>query len=257
MPERRPSIADVERALATLGLDVDVPDGSPFAGRVASRLVADRAAAASPPLPRRALWTPRTRLVLATLAVLAVLAVAATARLVIGAVEIRVVPTPSSSPPTATGAPLVPGDLGAQVALADLDEAVGFHVWIPAGRPPDAAYVSASRDGTALLAWRPDDRSPALPGTPWGLILVELPEPADELLVKEVNAFEDTDEITLDGDRAFWIHAPHDLLVITDAGDTRFHVDGNVLVWERDGVTFRLETPLGLEAARAVAGSIS
>jgi hypothetical protein len=130
-------------------------------------------------------------------------------------------------------------------------------VAIPEGRPPDAAYVSTSRTGAAILAWRPDDRSPRLPGTPWGLILVELPEPSDELLVKEVNAFDDTDEITLDGDRAFWIHAPHDLLVITDEGDTRFHVDGNVLVWERDGITFRLETPLGLEAARAVAVSVS
>jgi hypothetical protein len=257
MPERRPSNADVERALATLAHDVDTPAAPLFGDRVTSRLLADRAAAVSPPLPRRALWTPRTRLVLATLAVLALLALAATTRLVIGAVEIRVVPTPSSSPSTATGAPLVPGDLGAQIALTDLDEAVGFHVAIPEGRPPDAAYVSTSRNGAAILAWRPDDRSPRLPGTPWGLILVELPEPSDELLVKEVNAFDDTDEITLDGDRAFWIHAPHDLLVITDAGDTRFHIDGNVLVWERDGITFRLETPLGLEAARAVAVSVS
>src|SRR5829696_6088015 len=107
MPERRPSIADVERALATLAPDVDAPSASLLADRVASRLLADRVAAVSPPLPRRALWTPRTRLVLASLALLALLALAATARLVIGAVEVRVVPTPSSSPSTATGAPLV------------------------------------------------------------------------------------------------------------------------------------------------------
>jgi hypothetical protein len=195
--------------------------------------------------------------VIATLLVLAILAIAAGARFVIGAVEIRVVPTatPTTSA-TPTAPPFDPAELGAPVPLAALDERAGFDVEIPVGRAPDAAYVSSAGDGAVVLAWTPDDRSPALPGTPWGLVLVEIPEPSDELLVKSVSGFEDTDEITLDGERAYWIHAPHELLVVTQDGDERFHVEGNVLVWERDGVTYRLETPLGLEDARAIAGSM-
>ena len=256
MPEPRRSIADLETALAALALDLEVPAAPALSERVASRLLAERAAAVSRPLPRRALWTPRTRLVLATLLVLAILAIAAGARFVIGAVEIRVVPTATPTPATPASPPFDPAELGAPVPLAALDDRAGFDVEIPVGRAPDVAYVSSAGDGAVVLAWTPDDRSPALPGTPWGLVLVEIPEPSDELLVKSVSAFEDTDEITLDGERASWIHAPHALLVVTQEGDERFHVEGNVLVWERDGVTYRLETPLGLEDARAIAGSM-
>src|SRR4051794_6818073 len=258
MTERQPSIAEIHTALSALRRDIDLPEAPALAGRVVSRLSADRAAStARRPLPGRALWTPRTRVVLATLAILALLTLAATARLVVGAVEVRVVPiqpTTSRSPSTA---PLDPDVLGAPVAHGDLADAAGFDVAIPAGRPPGAAYVSASPDGAAIMAWFPDERSPSLAETPWGLVLIEIPGPSDELLVKQVSAFEDTDEITLDGDRAFWIHAPHELVVVTDDAEERFHVEGNVLVWEHGGITYRLETPLGLEAARRLAGSIT
>ena len=44
--------------------------------------------------------------------------------------------------------------------------------------------------------------------------------------------------------------------MVTDHGDERFRVEGNVLIWEEDGVTFRLETSLPLDEALAVAGSL-
>lgn len=254
MRDPNASPTELEAVLARLAGEIDVPVAHPLGDRVVSRLLADRASATSRPLPRRALWTPRTRLVLATVLVLALLAIAAGARFVIGAVEIRVVP--NGEPATTSSPPIDPAQLGRPVELARLDAVAGFHVAIPAGPPPDVAYVSASGDRAVVLAWLPDDRSPALPGTPWGLVVVEIPGPSDELLVKQVSAFEDTDEIAFAGGRAFWIHAPHDLLVVTGGGDERFRVEGNVLVWERDGVTYRLETPLELEDARGIARSI-
>jgi len=198
------------------------------------------------------LWTRRKRLVLAVVALFALLAVAAGARFAIGAIAVRVVP---SSMPSAR--PLDPAQLGRPAAVSQVAASVGFDVALPAGRTPDAAYVSRSGDDAAIFAWKPDGRSPALPGTPWGLVLIELTSAPGEELVKVVSGFQDTGEIALDGHRAFWIHRPHELLVITDEGDERFLVEGNVLIWERAGVTYRLETPLALEDAIAIARTIA
>jgi hypothetical protein len=240
----------VERALSELAAEVRLPTTPDVAGGVTSRLLAQRAEGVRPPLPGRALWTPRTRLVAATLVVLALLAVAAGVRYAIGAAEIRVVPEAAPS-----GPPVAPSSLGDPVPLAAVEEAVGFDVAIPAGRAPDAAYVSDALDRAAILAWRADERSPELPGTPWGLVVVELARGDDEVLVKEVQAFDDTEEVELDGEPAFWIDAPHELLVVTEDGAERFRVDGNVLIWEAGGITYRLETPLGLAEALEVAAS--
>jgi hypothetical protein len=250
MPER-PTIAELEMALRALGPELEVPPTPSLAPAVASRLLADRAAGGRSAFPRRALWTRRTKLVVAVVATLALLAVAAGARFVIGAAEVRVQPGVSSS-----GPPLAPPELGDQVALDELSMAVGFAIELPAGRAPDAAYAVDAGTGAALLAWKADDRSPRLPGTPWGLVLMEIAGTEQEILVKTVNAFEDTDEVRLDGAPAYWIHAPHELEVITDSGEERFHIEGNVLIWERGGITYRLETPLDLAATKEIAGSI-
>jgi hypothetical protein len=195
----------------------------------------------------------RRRTVVAAVALLALGALAAGARLVVGAVEIRVQPGMRPS-----GPPLAPGSaLGAPVALNDAAAATGFALALPAGAPPDRTYVYDGELGAtgALLAWDAADRYPPLPGTPWGLVLMEIS--ADrEAVVKTVNAFEDTRRLTFDGARAFWIDAPHELTVITAAGDRSFAVGGNVLIWKRGDITFRMETALPLPAALARARPI-
>ncbi|HYF12560.1 MAG TPA: hypothetical protein VEC09_09675 [Actinomycetota bacterium] len=249
MAER--SAPAIERALASVAADVDVPAAPALAVSVVSRLLVDRAAETRPVLPRRALWSPRTRLIAATVAVVALLAIAAGARYAIGVAEIRIEPERAPS-----GPPITPASLGEPTPLAELEDAVGFAIHVPARRPPDAAWASTAGGGTAILAWRADARWPRLHGTPWGLLLVEVADGDDEILVKRVSAFDDTDEIVLDGGRAFWIHAPHELLVVTDHGDERFLIEGNVLIWERGDVTYRLETSLPLAEALAVAGRL-
>ena len=247
MPDPRDELIG---ALVEAGRRLELPVTPSLAPAVTSRLLADRAAGSRPLLARRFTWTPRQAVLVATLLVIALLAIAAGARFAIGAAEIRVQPGPVAGPP------LEPASLGDPEALEGIEGAVGFDLAVPDGRPPDVAYVSEADEGTtAVLAWRADERSPRLPGTPWGLILLETAV-QDDILVKRVNAFEDTDEITLDGRRAFWVHAPHELLVITEDGDERFLVRGNVLIWEVEGVTYRLETPLGLEEALALARSV-
>ena len=115
-------------------------------------------------------------------------------------------------------------------------------------------FVAAGGNG-ALLAWDASERYPSLPGTPWGLILVELRTDRGTL-VKDVGGFDDIAEVRVNGRPSFWIDDPHELHVIARDGTETFRVDGNVLIWSRGDVTYRLETSLGLPQAIALAESV-
>ena len=78
------------------------------------------------------------------------------------------------------------------------------------------------------------------------------------------NGAEEThlEAVTVSGKPGFWISgAPHTyFFVCYDAGECRqerYRLNGNVLIWEQDGVTLRLESLLPREDALAVAESIS
>lgn len=252
MGERRPTDEMLGRALGAVGRDLAYPPSPSIATNVVARLETQRAARRRPRFPTMALWSRRRTLVAVAVGILAVLTLAFAARLVLGAAEIRV--RPGSSP---TGPALGPGALGAPVPLDAVDEAVGFHVRTPAGPKPDAAYVFATGDGGsgALLAWDVSDRLRRLSETPWGLVLVQVL--GDEgVLVKDVGRFEDARGVGVDGRRALWIDAPHELRVITDAGVETFRIEGRVLIWAEGGVTYRLETTLGLADAVALAETV-
>ena len=216
-----------------------------------ARLEAERERRTRPRFPTVALWSRRRLLAVVAVGVIGLLALAFAARLVIGAAEIRVQPgvTPS-------GPPLGPDVLGDPFPIERVEREVGFAVRVPAGPLPDEAYVfvAAGGDG-ALLAWDASDRYPSLPGTPWGLVLVEL-RTDEGTLVKDVGGFDDIQQARVDGRTAFWLEAPHQLHVLTDEGSETYRVDGNVLIWTRGDVTYRLETSLGLPQAIALAESL-
>jgi hypothetical protein len=197
------------------------------------------------------LWSRRRLLAVVAVGIIGLLALAFAARLVIGAAEIRVQPgvTPS-------GPPLGPGALGDPVTVERAERAVRFVLGVPAGPPPDEAYVFVAAGGNgALLAWEASDRYPSLPGTPWGLVLIEL-RTDEGILVKDVGGSDDIQQVRVDGRTAFWIEAPHQLHVITDEGSETFGVDGNVLIWTAGAITYRLETSLELPEAIALAESV-
>jgi hypothetical protein len=253
MSETQVSDEALGRALASLGRDVAFPPTPATASEVVERLRAGRAARSRPPFPALALWSRRRVLALVAVGILAVLALAFAARLVLGAAEIRVQPgvTPS-------GPPLGPAGLGTPVPVGELEDAVGFEVRLPLGPLPDEAYVftAGSGNGAALLAWDAGERYPHLPGTPWGLILMQV-EGEETALAKNVGDAEDARAVEVGGRRSIWIDAPHELLVITDEGAQRFLVEGNVLIWVDAGITYRLETTLALPAAIALAESLT
>lgn len=248
-------VHELEGALRALGSRVAVPPTPSIAPAVVVRLETERRRRARPPFPGFALWS-RRRVVLATaIAVLALLALAAVTRFSIGAVQIRVQPTPpaTSSPPP----PFDLGVLGPPLAPSEAAARMRFPVHLPAGARPDAAFVVEGPTGAHSVAfvWAPTATSPRIEGTPWGTVLLEI-SGDDELVLKTVNRFEDIVTATVDGRRAAWIPGPHELELQTAAGSHTFSVGGNTLIWERGGITYRLETAFGFDEAIAVARSI-
>jgi hypothetical protein len=231
-------------------LDVSFPETPPLA--VGDEIRRWEAATASP--PRVTLLPRRRALVLVAAGVLLLLAATAVAvRLGIGAFSIRIGPPVTESP----GLP-ESGSLGEPVSLDDARRAAGFTVRVPPSLgPPDGAFLAKTLiEGRPLvaLAWRPSDRLPVIHGTDWGAILVQTAAPA-AVAVKEAGAAQ-VSFTRVAGHEAVWISGPHDLVLRAPGGGVRLEVSGNVLIWERDGISLRLETALGRSAAISVAESV-
>jgi hypothetical protein len=254
MDERPMHDEQLAAALASLGAELAYPSTPSLRNAVVARLEIERAAGARPLLARRALWSRRRVLVLATVGLLAALALAAAARLAIGAIEIRVQPGP---PPSASLQPVEPGELGEPVSAREAFALAGFEPSLPSGPAPDEAYVIDGPFGEPglLFAWRPSAIYPAVPGTDWGLVLMAF-RGDGETVVKTVERFEDLHDASVDGAPASWIPVEHTLQIETEHGSRTFSVYGNVLIWEAGDLTYRLETSLDRASALAVARSI-
>jgi hypothetical protein len=248
------SLALLER-LRDLAPEIDVPAAPPIAPAVIARLETERAVRPRPPFPSLALWPRRRLLALATIAVAALLALAAAARLSIGAIQVRVQPTRSSnvSPPP----PINPAGFGEPVAPADAQQRVGFSIGLPPGPAPDRAFVFRTPFGRngLIFAWAPSPSYRAIPGLPWGLMLMELTG-NDEIFTKTIGSYQALRSVRVGGASGWWITKPHELTVETDTTTRTFLVNGNVLIWQVGNVTYRLETTLGLSPALRLAESI-
>jgi len=255
MGERPMTTEQVAMGLTVLSSELAYPATPSMRNAVTARLENERATGARPAFPRRALWSRRRVLVLATIGLLAALALAAAARFAIGAIEIRVQPgvTPSASLP-----PVEPDALGDPVPAGEAFALAGFEPSLPSGPAPDEVYVvdTLFGDPGLLMAWRPSATYPALPGTDWGLVLMAF-QGDEETVVKTVQAFEDVHEASVNGASASWIPVPHVLEIETERGSRTFSVRGNVLIWEVDGITYRLETSLDRASALEIARSIA
>lgn len=250
MPEATDAL---ETALRSLGTRVEFPDTPPIATTVGARLRADAVRAHRPPFAGAALWSRRRLILAIALGMLLLGGAAVAARLVIGSVEVRVVPTLTPS-----AAPEAPVGFGEEVSLRDAVARTGIRPgWPPSFGQPDDVYVVRTPIGPSalVLGWRRVEASPTIPGTPWSALLVEMSGRAD-VATKYVVA-ESIHPARVDGASAFWITGPHDLLLPGAFGDRTVRVSGNVLIWQRPGgVTYRLETMLPKAPAIALAESI-
>ncbi|HET6313273.1 MAG TPA: DUF4367 domain-containing protein, partial [Chloroflexia bacterium] len=105
-----------------------------------------------------------------------------------------------------------------------------------------------------VLVWL----DPAQPGKA-KLSLLQIGEGAG-LAEKMVTRPEVIEETTVNGKKAAWVRGPHTLVFVVANQRTEFQehmlVEGNVLLWQDNIVTYRLETDLPKEEAIKIAESL-
>jgi hypothetical protein len=255
MTDRILTDAQLTTALTALGRDVAFPPAPALTSAVTGRLATERTRGVRPRMPRLALLGRRRALVLAAVGLLALLALAGATRLAIGAFEVRVRPTAT---PSVSLPPLEPSALGNPVSEREAVAQAGFDPALPPREAPDEVYVidTIFGDEGILYAWRPSAAYPRIEGTDFGLMLI-VAQGDDEFVSKSVNRFDALVEVKVNGERAFWIPAPHEISISTDTGSETFSVTGNVLIWQVGDLSYRLESSLGRAEAIALAESMS
>jgi hypothetical protein len=197
-------------------------------------------------------------------AVLALAAAAVAAKLVVdlGAVVIRTVPSLPTTTPTATvGA----GSFGQPISLGEAGSIAGFHPLLPSTLgPPDAIWAErtatsfdSQRTTVIVLAWRPSDDQPGIPGSSWGAVLMEF---RGEASIASKLLFEGHARLGtafVDGHDAYVVTGEHELDLLIDGKIRRFTSTARAILWNDGTLTLRLETALPRGPALALARRIS
>jgi hypothetical protein len=119
---------------------------------------------------------------------------------------------------------------------------------------PDAVYARRLPDGTALvsLAYATDGVFPNTAETGYGVLLMEF-EANHEIhsMVKSMRRNGRIEETQVNGMFGFWIEGSTDLQILGDESGPR--ASGNILLWQSNGVTYRMESALTKDEAIALA----
>jgi hypothetical protein len=226
--------------------------------------------------PRRWPWTwPRLSrgLALALLGLIVAVAVAAAA--ILGVPGIRIVtvdelerPTPAVSAPATDVSRVSPAlGLGVAMSLEDVRARVEMPVVPPADPalgPPDAFYLDRSvAGGMVSMVWTARPNLTAAEDTGVGLLVSVFDGAVNpDGFVKLRDQGVRVEPVSIAGERGWWLHgATHLFLRRAGTGDESRPVvptrlAGDTLLWERQGLTYRLEGSVGLERAIEIAMSI-
>jgi hypothetical protein len=240
---------------------------TPFSPRMGRR-AGDEGLA--PGLGPRGLWLVAALLLIALVSGLVLFPEARNAiadRLGLQGVSIRWVDEVPTPEPSRVGAPLL---LGRPVTLDEAQAAVNFPVRIPTAagfNAPNEIYLLDQDNGAMVSFVYP--AGPGLPAsnqTGVGALLTQFRGEADRGLIEKGLPDDGArathlQAVAVSGEPGFWISgAPHGFFVVCyDVGECReerYRLAGNVLLWEQDGVTLRLESALSLKDALAIAESV-
>lgn len=230
---------DLESALRSLGARLDVPDPPDVTDRVLASL--------DEPEARRSY--PR-RLVAAAVAALVALATAMAVSpavraavfdfLRIGAVEIHqnepAPVTPSLDPP-------LPGER--DVTLAEAAEAADFPLRLPTTLGPPGAVRLIDGGRVVTMAF--------------GAVRVDQFDGGLDPMFTKFTQAADIHHVTVDGSRAIWVDRPHPVLYTDRDGTLRDEsprLAASTLIWEKDGITYRVEGDLTQRQAIEIAESM-
>ena len=236
---------NLEAALRDLGTRLDVPEPLDVTATVLSRLDLDE---------KRTRWRPVHRLVAAAVAALVALAtamvVSPTVRAAvydlfrIGGVEIENAPAPVLSPPVD---PPLPGER--DVSLEQAREAADFPLKLPAklGEPVTVRLIDDAR--VVSMAF----------DSPHGQVRVDQFDGGLDPMFRKFATAPDVRHVTVDGRSAVWVGRPHVVIYVDPDGRTReefARLAGSTLVWENDGITYRVEGTLSQREAIEIAESM-
>lgn len=239
----------LEQRLVALGRELDVPDAPDVAPRVLVEI------AARPPVARR-----RPRRLVFALAVVVLAALVATlaipdARsallrfLQIGGARIELV---DELPPVPQTPPELELALGERVPLAEARSRTAFEL-LELEDEPDAVYLG-ERGTVWFLYGGPDEVR---------LLLAQTPRVAvDETFILKKLAGQGTtvEPLTVRGERAYFVSGEPHVVALLDANGAQYEESArlarDVLVWDEDGRTVRIEGDLSKDQALAVAGSL-
>ena len=169
--------------------------------------------------------------------------------------------TSPSSTPVVVGPPGSGLKLGTPIRVAEAARAVDFPIALPTSRAIGSPVSAWLLDGRLSLVW-PD--GPDLPVTREpgvGAILSEFRGSLEPGYFQKILGPDTTlTTVALGGGTGYWISgAPHEIVFVDPSGmpvfDSR-RIVGDTLLWASGGITYRLETALGLAAAVTLAESL-
>lgn len=172
----------------------------------------------------------------------------------IGSVRIERTDDPAPTPPTSTSAlPPAPMLPDGALDLEAVAERLPFPVRLPAaeaaGEPTGAAVDPAVPAG--LMAVR-------YPG--FTFVAVGSQPGSTPVLWKTLGPGTESEPVVIGGDEGLWITGdPHEVAFVDPDGNPqrdRVRGAGDVLVWEADGVTYRIEGAPSLDEALAIAATV-
>lgn len=164
-------------------------------------------------------------------------------------------PSPAAGKPIPTTTPVTyPAltDLAGETSLAEAKRALAFPIKLPTYPPdlgePERAFLQDLGGPAVLLVWMDPEEPDRIR---LDLLLMGPGTFAEKALPAVI------EETSINGQEAIWTKGAH----ILQFGGSTYHsiplvVEGNILIWEQDGITYRLESNLPLEEAVKVAESL-
>ena len=265
---RQDAMPDIEAALADLATVIAFPPTPDLASAVRSRLLEPMVA----PRPRSVARPLRRSLVLAAALTLLIVGAALAVRFGLDLLTVEIGPIstgrPSSTASVSTAAPAGIGGglgLGAASSLDEVRAAAPFEVLVPdAVGAPQAVYLGgADLRGQVSFVYEATDDLPASPllGGAGLLVTQNHGQPDDGLGHKLVDAgLASVEPVLVDDARGLWISGePHVFWYQAPDGAVlqgSRRLVGDTLVWERDGLLYRIEGAISLARAMEIALSM-
>jgi hypothetical protein len=240
----------MERRLRDLGRHVDWPEPSDLGSRVTARV------GARPPRRRTGRLVAAAAVALMAMTLLFPGGRRAVADLLgVAGIEIQL----TSEEPRDFAGDL---ELGGAVSPTEAETALGERLRLPTLVEPPAELLVPDAPSAAVWAvWEPAPELPAVGDTGVGLLLLQLRPEDGGGFHKAIGADSLVEEVMVGGSPGFWIEgAPHQLHVRTPEGETLedfSRLAANVLLWEEDGITYRIESALDLAENLALAASMA